>query len=997
MAQFQNIYPIDLNIKKKGAQDLLQPIGEGDANGVRVGAQVFADGAPVTLNGQCVAKVIRADGSTVPLTGTISGNIASVALDQQSCAVEGPIQVAVMWVSGTNVTTLVIAYGTIVNTTSGTIIQPSAPIPDLTQLLAEIEAMRQATAAANAAAEKSVRYDITQTLDATQQARARGNISAPSAADLAATKAELAALADGKAVRYDTAQTLVPSQMRQGRDNLNAADALEANIAGSNFMGNDLFMRGSLDQGTVTDVQYRIVLRKIARLTFPVTVVARTGFRVYVAKYYENGNYRANSGWQTSYTVPKDTNFRITIARDPDDTTETATINTFTGNVIVYHGEVRYDSPQALSEASQAQARANIGAADETAVNTTFESIAPEYDPINGTYEVGYYVRHNNQFYRCKTPVTTPETFKPEKWQIVYLGNDITAAWEAGNDDLKSAIHERIADTVGFIRTNLFISSLTYSNHNVYTSACTVTLNGDAFTLTPTGANPRFGNTLPEGDALNPNLPYGYPFPVGGSSSLWVEISNDVFNRNYVTFFDENLVSLGFTDYIATSNFEVPVMPGATYAMLRIGSNKTTVGTPYEFTVRCYDLSDGKITALQMIDENAGAIRSNTELEYKTYPGYWSNTGSIISPGAETQEVYTNYIPASYGDTFDLEIILSTAKSMWAVYVLFDANMGFLSRTALISNMTGDNFQKSITVTNTSAAYISLSYRTYGIANVTLIGHTVAKTLYKMIPGSELVHYTNPIVKGINHRGYVSAPENTLPAFRLSRKMGFEYVETDVEFTSDGVPVLLHDTTINRTARNADGTALSETINIHDITYEQALTYDFGIYKGENYAGTKIPTVEQFFALCRNLGLCPYVEFKTGTEYTQAQVESVIDIAKRYGMGGKVSWISFNGDYLAYVKNYDSKARIGYVCESPGDNQIAVILSLRTDDNEVFADCHYSSINSTGAGKCIRNGIPLEAWTLNAKADLAALNPYVTGVTTDSLDIAQTLYWQGMA
>lgn len=186
MAQFQNIYPIDLNIKKKGAQELLQPIGEGDANGVRVGAQVFADGAPVTLNGQCVAKVIRADGSTVPLTGTISGNIASVALDQQSCAVEGPIQVAVIWVSGTNVTTLVIAYGTIVNTISGTIIQPSAPIPDLTQLLAEIEAMRQATAAANAAATKAVRYNEAQTLTAAEQAQARGNISAPSAADLAA-------------------------------------------------------------------------------------------------------------------------------------------------------------------------------------------------------------------------------------------------------------------------------------------------------------------------------------------------------------------------------------------------------------------------------------------------------------------------------------------------------------------------------------------------------------------------------------------------------------------------------------------------------------------------------------------------------------------------------------------------------------------------------------------------------------------------------------------
>lgn len=366
MAQFQNIYPIDLNIKKKGAQELLQPIGEGDANGVRVGAQVFADGAPVTLNGQCVAKVIRADGSTVPLTGTISGNIASVALDQQSCAVEGPIQVAVMWVSGTNVTTLVIAYGTIVNTISGTIIQPSTPIPDLTQLLAEIDAMRQATAAANAAATKAVRYNEAQSLTDTEKARARGNISAPSAADLAATNAELAALADGKAVRYDTAQTLVPSKMRQGRDNLNAAETMEGNIAGSYLINPLLFQRGSLDQGNITTAQYRVVTKHTHVFSFPVTFIAQAGFRFSLDIYTNDGYYYSTVDWTTTnYTLAKNQNFRMTIARVTDIASETADIDAFASGVHMLANQaavVHYNVTQTLTAAERKQARDNIGA-----------------------------------------------------------------------------------------------------------------------------------------------------------------------------------------------------------------------------------------------------------------------------------------------------------------------------------------------------------------------------------------------------------------------------------------------------------------------------------------------------------------------------------------------------------------------------------------------------------------------------------------------------------
>lgn len=185
MAQFANMYDIDL-LTRNDPQPLRATIGEGDANGLRVGANVTSGGSPVTLGGQCVGKVMRADGATVPLTGSVSGSSAWVVLDQESCKIEGPIQVAVMWVSGTNITTLVVAYGTVVRAETGNTVEPSTPIPDLTQLLAEIENMRDATADAEAAASKSVRYDTAQSLTTAQILQARANIDAASGTELAA-------------------------------------------------------------------------------------------------------------------------------------------------------------------------------------------------------------------------------------------------------------------------------------------------------------------------------------------------------------------------------------------------------------------------------------------------------------------------------------------------------------------------------------------------------------------------------------------------------------------------------------------------------------------------------------------------------------------------------------------------------------------------------------------------------------------------------------------
>ena len=211
-------------------------------------------------------------------------------------------------------------------------------------------------------------------------------------------------------------------------------------------------------------------------------------------------------------------------------------------------------------------------------------------------------------------------------------------------------------------------------------------------------------------------------------------------------------------------------------------------------------------------------------------------------------------------------------------------------------------------------------------------------------------------------------------------------VETDVDFTSDGVPVLLHDSTINRTARNADGSTISSTININDITFEQARTYDFGIYKGEEFRGEKIPSFQEFIILCKNTGMHPYIELK-GTQ-SSANIQLLLNIVKRTGMRGKVTFISFQLANLTALKGLDNKARLGYITEASTITQSIIndAASLKNDYNEVFLDADYRKVNQNVADMCMNADIGLEVWTVDTFAQSGGLPLYVSGFTTNSLN-----------
>ena len=242
-------------------------------------------------------------------------------------------------------------------------------------------------------------------------------------------------------------------------------------------------------------------------------------------------------------------------------------------------------------------------------------------------------------------------------------------------------------------------------------------------------------------------------------------------------------------------------------------------------------------------------------------------------------------------------------------------------------------------------------------------------------------------VKSVNHRGFSNvAPENTLPAYILSKKNGYSYVETDISFTSDGVPMLLHDATIDRTS-NGSGT-------LSEMTYAQVRQYDFGSWKSAEYTGTVIPTLSEFLVLCKRIGLKPYIELKDNGEYTNAQIEQIVETVWNHGMRENSAYISFSSAYLQVVKGVDAEARLGFLkgAKASYSEDVTICNNLKTASNKVFYDVRHDKITQTMVDAMCEENIPIEAWTVDDANIVLSLNNYVSGVTTNSLNAGKILY-----
>ena len=238
-----------------------------------------------------------------------------------------------------------------------------------------------------------------------------------------------------------------------------------------------------------------------------------------------------------------------------------------------------------------------------------------------------------------------------------------------------------------------------------------------------------------------------------------------------------------------------------------------------------------------------------------------------------------------------------------------------------------------------------------------------------------------PYVKSIAHRGLCTeAPENTLSAFRLAAERGFKYVECDVRLTVDGIPVLCHDETVDRTS-NGSG-------RVDDMTLIDLQQLDFGSWFSSDYNGERIATLEDFLKLCRNKGLHPYIEIKWDIQ-DGFEVDPVVDLLKKFGMCEEATIISANSA-LGYYVHEEKKIRTGYVVnELPRAEDIVYFDFVDALASAVIAD----TWNTLADYPAI--GLQVEVWGVTNEAEILNLPTYVTGVTADGLHAGDILYERG--
>ncbi|HIF05872.1 MAG TPA: hypothetical protein EYQ64_02680 [Gemmatimonadetes bacterium] len=121
----------------------------------------------------------------------------------------------------------------------------------------------------------------------------------------------------------------------------------------------------------------------------------------------------------------------------------------------------------------------------------------------------------------------------------------------------------------------------------------------------------------------------------------------------------------------------------------------------------------------------------------------------------------------------------------------------------------------------------------------------------------------SPAALLVAHRGASGyAPEHTMEAYRLAMEQGADFIEPDLQITSDGVLISLHDLTLDRTTNVADvfpdrfreEQFRGETVRrwyANDFTLEEVRELDAGSWFDERFAGARVPTFSEVIELAR--------------------------------------------------------------------------------------------------------------------------------------------------
>lgn len=232
------------------------------------------------------------------------------------------------------------------------------------------------------------------------------------------------------------------------------------------------------------------------------------------------------------------------------------------------------------------------------------------------------------------------------------------------------------------------------------------------------------------------------------------------------------------------------------------------------------------------------------------------------------------------------------------------------------------------------------------------------------------------------HRGASRvAPENTLPAFEAAIRLGADGVELDVQYSSDGRLMVIHNPTLEATTNG------SGRVSAH--TFEELRSLDAGSHFGPEFAGTRIPILDEVLELLKGK-LLVNIELKA-MDLASGLGADVVAVVRAHGMADQVVISSFNPFALRRAKMAGPEIECALLLAADLPAWMRWGLTRRYSRADTLHPEH-TMVDASYMAKAGRLGMRVCPWTVNDEATarrLIALR--VDAIITDVPDVLMGL------
>ncbi|MER7055752.1 MULTISPECIES: glycerophosphodiester phosphodiesterase family protein [unclassified Streptomyces] len=248
----------------------------------------------------------------------------------------------------------------------------------------------------------------------------------------------------------------------------------------------------------------------------------------------------------------------------------------------------------------------------------------------------------------------------------------------------------------------------------------------------------------------------------------------------------------------------------------------------------------------------------------------------------------------------------------------------------------------------------------------------------------------------VAHRGASGyAPENTLAAVDKAAELGIRWVENDVQRTRDGELVVLHDDSLRRTTNVEEVFPDRSPWKVKDFTAAEVARLDAGSWFGSEYAGARVPTLEQYVDRVEHNHQKLLLELKNPRLYPGIEQQTLKVLANegwldRRHVAARLVVQSFSADSVRTVHELEPAVRTGFL-GAPPVSDLPEYAEFTDQINPSYGSLSRSYVSSVHAFTG-PHGRPLEVftWTVDS-ADTArrAAGYDVDGIITNKPDVVR--------